>query len=83
MKKTEKLEIPLVVYTSTHRMEGTYFNIPEGRLLDDLNGRGAMDFIPMRKVRVSPLTDPDRAEFWDFVALNRHQITFVHTPEPA
>lgn len=81
--KTTKEEVRLVVYTATHRVEGTYFKVPESRLLDDLNGRAARDFIPMRNVRISNLDGTGPSESWDFAALNRHQVVFVHTPESA
>lgn len=79
--KTAKEEVHLVVYTLTHRVEGTYFKVPEARLLDDLNGRAVRDFIPMRSVKIFSLDGTGAAESWDFAAVNRHQVVFVHTPE--
>lgn len=76
--RTPKAEVQILVYTATHRIAGTYFKVPDARLLDDLNAR--KDFFPLTHVKISSLTDESRAVLeTDFLAVNRHQIAFVST----
>ncbi len=74
--KIEKAQIHTLIITSTHRIEGTYFKIPDARLLDDLNAR--KDFIPMSQVKVSSLQNEHETLFESkFVIVNKHQIALL------
>lgn len=74
--RIEKSQIPTLIYTSTHRIEGTYFKLPDARLLDDLNAR--KDFIPLSQVRVSSLQNENEILFEsDLVIVNKHQIALL------
>lgn len=78
--KTPKSEIQVLVYTATHKIEGTYFKVPDARLLDDLNAR--KDFVPLTHAKVYSLTDTRTVLFeTDFIALNRHQVVIIYSKE--
>ena len=78
--KTPKSEVQVLVYTATHKIEGTYFKVPDARLLDDLNAR--KDFVPLTHVKVFSLTDEKTVLFEaEFMALNRHHVVLIYSPE--
>ena len=81
MLRVEKTKIPVVVYTSTHRIEGTYFMRPDGRLSDDLNERHKQ-FVPLRDVRVTHAENGSEVSFaCDFVAVSLQSIV-LFCPNP-
>ncbi|HET7266117.1 MAG TPA: hypothetical protein VFL28_15750 [bacterium] len=80
--KVEKKLVPVVIYTSTHKIEGLYHAYDNGgRLLDDLNEQGR-DFVPLTEVRMSKLSSPDGERIvTKFLAVNRLSITLFF-PNP-
>jgi hypothetical protein len=77
-----KRETPVVIYTATHRIEGTYHAHEGVRFLDDLNGRTAKQFFPLTDVKVTSLENEARILFEsDFVAINIRDITLL-CPSP-
>lgn len=81
MLKVEKAEVPVIVYTATHRIEGTYFMCRDGRLSDDLNERHKQ-FIPLRDVRVTHAENGVEMHFrCDFVAISLQSIV-LFCPNP-
>ncbi|TMI79784.1 MAG: hypothetical protein E6H04_09950 [Bacillati bacterium ANGP1] len=81
MVKVEKSEVHVLIYTATHKIEGTYFMHPGSRLIDDLNGH-LKRFIPLREVSVTNLRDETEVLFKsDFVAVNVEEIT-LFSPGP-
>ncbi len=73
-------KVRVIIYTSTHRIEGTYSKQADIRLLDDLNSR--KDFIPITHAKISSLVSesvpPAQSEF---LALNKRLIVFITSPE--
>lgn len=81
MLKVEKTRVPVIVYTATHRIEGTYFMCRDGRLSDDLNERHKQ-FIPLRDVRVTHAENGAETHFrCDFVAISLQSIV-LFCPNP-
>jgi hypothetical protein len=81
MLKVEKAQVPVIVYTATHRIEGTYFMCRDGRLSDDLNERHK-HFIPLRDVRVTHAENGVETQFrCDFVAVSLQSIV-LFCPNP-
>ncbi len=70
-------KVRVIVYTATHRIEGTYSKHPDIRFLDDLNSR--RDFIPITNAKISDLLGEPLTQS-DFLALNKRLIVFI-TPE--
>lgn len=80
-KKVQKKKLRVIVYTSTHRIEGTYSTMDGIRLLDDLNARQT-EFVPLTDVRVTSLQNESEILFRsEFVAVNVHGIT-LFSPNP-
>ena len=80
-KKVQKKKQHVILYTSTHRIEGTYFALDGVRLFDDLNARQT-EFIPLTDVRVTSLQNESEILFKsEFVAVNVHGIT-LFSPNP-
>lgn len=69
-----KERIPVVVITTTHRMEGEVHVIPGGRLLDEINKPG--QFLPITNVTVYD-AEGNPIETVDFIAVNKAQIVFL------
>jgi len=75
MVKVEKSEVHVLIYTGTHKIEGTYFMNQGSRFIDDLNGH-LKRFIPLREVSVTNLKDEAEVLFMaDFVAVNVEEVT--------
>ncbi len=70
-------KVRVIVYTATHKIEGTYSKHPDIRFLDDLNSR--KDFIPITNAKISSLGEPVTQS--DFLALNKRVIVFITSPE--
>lgn len=74
--KTPRDKVQVLVYTTTHRIEGSYFKMQDSRLIDDINGR--KDFVPMTQTKVSSLADGGPVAFEsELLLVNRHQIVFL------
>lgn len=81
MLKVEKAKVPVIVYTATHRIEGTYFMCRDGRLSDDLNEHHKQ-FIPLRDVRVTHAENGSETSFrCDFIAISLQSIV-LFCPNP-
>ncbi len=72
--------VRVIVYTATHRIEGTYSKQSDIRLLDDLNSR--KDFIPITNAKISGLLGEPPTQS-DFLALNKRLVVFITSPELA
>ncbi len=72
-------KVRVIVYTATHKIEGTYSKHPDIRFLDDLNSR--KDFIPITNAKISSLGEPVTQSQSDFLALNKRLIVFITSPE--
>jgi len=79
--KTPREKLLVLIYTVTHRIEGTYFKMPGSRLLDDLNGR--KEFFPLTQVKVSSLAEGVLLFETEFMAIGKDQVVFVVEKGPA
>jgi hypothetical protein len=73
--RVTKEKIPVVLLTTSHRMEGEVHVIPGGRLLDELNKN--TDFLPITNVTVYELDGETPLDTVDFIAVNKKQIIFL------
>jgi len=73
--RVTKEKIPVVLLTTTHRMEGELHVIPGGRLLDEINKN--TDFLPITNVTVYDLDGETPLDTVDFLAVNKNQIVFL------
>lgn len=81
MIKIEKTRVPVIIYTATHKIEGTYFMQQGSRLTDDLNGQQSQ-FIPLKDVRVTDLKSEGDLQFrCDFMAISVRGIV-LFCPKP-
>jgi hypothetical protein len=80
--KIKKSQVPVVIYTATHRIEGLYHALDNGgRLLDDLNDQGR-HFIPVTDARVTKLQSDGETVVSKFLAVNLLSITlFFRNPK--
>ena len=80
--KIKKSQVPVVIYTATHRIEGFYHALDNGgRLLDDLNDQGR-HFIPVTDARVTKLQAEGETVVSKFLAVNLLSITlFFRNPK--
>jgi hypothetical protein len=80
--KIKKSQVPVVIYTATHRIEGFYHALDNGgRLLDDLNDQGR-HFIPVTDARVTKLQSEGETVVSKFLAVNLLSITlFFRNPK--
>lgn len=80
--KIKKSPIPVVIYTTTHRIAGMYHALDNGgRLLDDLNEQGR-HFMPLTDARVSKSQGDGDVVVSKFLAVNLRSITlFFQNPK--
>jgi hypothetical protein len=79
--KVEKKQVPVVLYTATHKIEGFYHAFDNGgRLLDDLNGQ-ERQFVPLVDVRVTRLQGDGELMTAKFLAVNLHSVA-MFLPNP-
>lgn len=80
--KIKKSQVPVVIYTATHRIEGFYHALDNGgRLLDDLNDQGR-HFIPVTDARVTKLQSDGETVVSKFLAVNLLSIIlFFRNPK--
>jgi hypothetical protein len=81
MLKIEKIKIAVTIHTATHRIDGTYFMVPDSRFIDDLNAR-QREFIPLRDAVVTSSRDGVDTEYrCDFIAVSVRNIV-LFSPNP-
>lgn len=80
--KIKKSQVPVVIYTATHRIEGFYHALDNGgRLLDDLNDQGR-HFIPVTDARVTKVQGDGETVVSKFLAVNLLSIIlFFRNPK--
>ncbi|MBI3976456.1 MAG: hypothetical protein HY334_08710 [Armatimonadetes bacterium] len=79
--KMKKNKMKVIIYTSTHRIEGTYHAIPGGRVLDDLNAR--KEFIPVTQATVAEFGDENGVSMeCELCAVSKSSITLFVPRQP-
>jgi hypothetical protein len=72
----EKAQVPVIIFTNLHRIEGTMYTYKDARILDELNA-GAKDFIALTNVKIYPAESDNLLYKTDFMALNKNHISHL------
>ncbi len=76
-----KEKIPVILLTTTYRLEGEMHVVPGGRLLDEINKE--RDFIPITNATVYDITGETPLDTLDFIAVNKGLVVMVAPSIPA
>lgn len=79
--KAVKERIPVVLLTTTYRLEGEMHVVPGGRLLDEINKE--RDFIPLTNATVYDISGETPLDTLDFIAVNKNLVVMVAPSIPA
>lgn len=75
-----KEKIPVILLTTTYRLEGEMHVVPGGRLLDEINKE--RDFIPITNATVYDITGETPLDTLDFIAVNKALVVMVAPSVP-
>ncbi|HEY3997421.1 MAG TPA: hypothetical protein VGO93_01055 [Candidatus Xenobia bacterium] len=70
-----KEKIPVILLTTTYRLEGELHVVPGGRLLDEINKE--RDFIPITNATVYDVSGENPLDTLDFIAVNKRLVVMV------
>lgn len=70
-----KEKVPVILLTTTYRLEGEMHVVPGGRLLDEINKE--RDFIPITNATVYDVTGEQPLDTLDFIAVNKSLVVMV------
>lgn len=76
-----KEKIPVILLTTTYRLEGEMHVVPGGRLLDEINKE--RDFIPITNATVYDITGETPLDTLDFIAVNKGLVVMVAPSIPS
>ncbi len=79
--KAVKERIPVVLLTTSYRLEGEMHVVPGGRLLDEINKE--RDFIPLTNATVYDISGETPLDTLDFIAVNKNLVVMVAPSIPA
>ncbi|MCL5772938.1 MAG: hypothetical protein M1536_00965 [Firmicutes bacterium] len=74
-----KEKLPVIILTTTYRLEGEMHVVPGGRLLDEINKE--RDFIPITNATVYDATG-EVVDTLDFIAVNKTLILMMAPTVP-
>ena len=74
-----KEKLPVIILTTTYRLEGEMHVVPGGRLLDEINKE--RDFIPITNATVYDVTG-EVVDTLDFIAVNKTLILMMAPTVP-
>jgi hypothetical protein len=75
-----KEKIPVILLTTTYRIEGEMHVVPGGRLLDEINKE--RDFVPITNATVYDITGETPLDTLDFIAVNKSLVVMVAPSVP-
>ena len=75
-----KEKIPVILLTTTYRLEGEMHVVPGGRLLDEINKE--RDFIPVTNATVYDISGETPLDTLDFLAVNKGLVVMVAPSVP-
>ena len=75
-----KEKIPVIILTTTYRLEGEMHVVPGGRLLDEINKE--RDFIPVTNATVYDISGETPLDTLDFLAVNKSLVVMVAPSVP-
>ncbi len=70
-----KEKVPVILMTTTYRLEGEMHVVPGGRLLDEINKE--RDFIPMTNASIFDPRGEQHLDTLDFIAVNKALVVMV------
>ncbi len=76
-----KEKIPVILLTTSYRLEGEMHVVPGGRLLDEINKE--RDFIPVTNATVYDISGETPLDTLDFIAVNKGLVVMVAPSVPA
>jgi len=75
-----KEKVPVILLTTTYRLEGEMHVVPGGRLLDEINKE--RDFIPITNATVYDISGETPLDNLDFIAVNKSLVVMVAPSVP-
>jgi hypothetical protein len=75
-----KEKVPVILLTTSYRLEGEMHVVPGGRLLDEINKE--RDFIPITSATVYDISGETPLDTLDFIAVNKSLIIMVAPSAP-
>ncbi|MCE1246612.1 MAG: hypothetical protein LWY06_08210 [Firmicutes bacterium] len=75
-----KEKIPVILLTTTYRLEGEMHVVPGGRLLDEINKE--RDFIPVTNATVYDISGETPLDTLEFLAVNKSLVVMVAPSVP-
>jgi hypothetical protein len=79
--KAVKERIPVILLTTSYRLEGEMHVVPGGRLLDEINKE--RDFIPLTNATVYDISGETPLDTLDFIAVNKNLVVMVAPSIPS
>ncbi|MCD4784553.1 MAG: hypothetical protein K8T10_12090 [Candidatus Eremiobacteraeota bacterium] len=76
-----KEKIPVILLTTTYRLEGEMHVVPGGRLLDEINKE--RDFLPITNATVYDISGETPLDTLDFIAVNKSLVVMVAPSAPS
>ena len=73
--KAFKERIPVILLTSSYRVEGEMHVVPGGRMLDEINKE--RDFVPVTNATIYEISGETPLDSLDFIAINKNLIVMV------
>jgi hypothetical protein len=75
-----KERIPVILLTTSYRLEGEMHVVPGGRLLDEINKE--RDFIPVTNATIYDISGETPLDTLDFIAVNKSLVIMVAPSTP-
>lgn len=75
-----KEKIPVILLTTTYRLEGEMHVVPGGRLLDEINKERG--FIPITNATIYDISGDAPLDTLDFIAVNKSLVVMIAPSVP-
>jgi hypothetical protein len=75
-----KEKVPVILLTTSYRLEGEMHVVPGGRLLDEINKE--RDFLPITNATVYDISGETPLDTLDFIAVNKSLVIMVAPSVP-
>lgn len=77
--QTVKNKVPVIILTTSYRLEGEMHVVPGGRLLDEINRE--RDFIPLTNATLFDPASGQPVDTLEFIAINKQLILMIAPAE--
>ncbi|MCQ2735881.1 MAG: hypothetical protein MJ234_01505 [bacterium] len=74
--RVPKEKVPVILLTSSYRVEGELHVVPGGRLIDEINKKDR-DFIPVTNATIYEIAGDAPLDSLDFIAINKTQVVMI------